>query len=88
MTNYHVVRKVHRQLVAANQVVCRFDYKVLADGVSVIKPYGLASDWLVDHSSYSELDFDVAPRARNHPRSFAAGSMCRIARRCPPERRS
>jgi hypothetical protein len=27
------------------------------------KPYILAGDWLVDHSSYSELDFEVAPRA-------------------------
>jgi len=65
MTNYHVVRKVHKELVAANQVVCRFDYKVLADGVSVGKgkSYGLAGDWLVDHSCYSELDFETAPRA-------------------------
>jgi V8-like Glu-specific endopeptidase len=64
MTNYHVIRKVHRNLVASGQVVCRFDYKVLADGVSVGpgKPYNLAGDWLVDHSSYSELDFEVSPR--------------------------
>src|SRR5262249_24731368 len=65
MTNYHVIRKVHKQIVGPDKVVCRFDYKVLADGVSVGagKPYGLANDWLVDHSYYSELDFETAPSA-------------------------
>ncbi len=63
MTNYHVIRKVHKRTVASDSVVCRFDYKVLSDGVSVGpgKPYGLAKDWLVDYSSYSELDFQTAP---------------------------
>jgi V8-like Glu-specific endopeptidase len=61
MTNYHVIRKVHRNLIAPGQVICRFDYKVLADGVSVGpgKPYSLAGDWLVDHSRYSELDYAI-----------------------------
>jgi V8-like Glu-specific endopeptidase len=65
MTNYHVIRKVHRKMVGYDKVVCRFDYKVLADGVSTGpgKPYTLAQKWLVDHSEYSELDFETSPSA-------------------------
>jgi V8-like Glu-specific endopeptidase len=63
MTNYHVVELVHQGKVGFDQVVCRFDYKVLTDGASVGtgKAYGLTNDWLVDHSAYSALDLEVAP---------------------------
>jgi hypothetical protein len=63
LTNYHVIESLHRGTVEANQAVCRFDYKVLHDGISVGpgKPYGLANDWLVDHSLYSTHDFEVQP---------------------------
>jgi V8-like Glu-specific endopeptidase len=63
VSNYHVVEHVHKGAVAPDTVVCRFDYKVLSDGVSVGpgKTYGLAADWLVDHSGYSPLDFQSSP---------------------------
>jgi hypothetical protein len=48
MTNYHVIEPTQRN-GGSEQVVCRFDYKALHDGVSVGPgmTYGLAEDWLV-----------------------------------------
>jgi hypothetical protein len=63
LTNYHVIESMHKGAVAADKVICRFDYKVLQDGISIGpgKFYGLARDWLVDHSPYSSHDFEVQP---------------------------
>ncbi|MER9240911.1 trypsin-like peptidase domain-containing protein [Mesorhizobium sp. M0633] len=64
LTNYHVIESVLKGLTAPNKVVFRFDYKVLADGVTIGsgKKHRLASDWLVDHSPYSVTDFESEPR--------------------------
>jgi V8-like Glu-specific endopeptidase len=66
LTNYHVVEAIHKT-ATPDQLVCRFDYKVLGNGVAVGpgKTYGLANgnpnEWLVDHSRYSALDFEDRP---------------------------
>jgi hypothetical protein len=55
MTNYHVVEAVIRGQVKPADVVLRFDYKRLADGIT-LNPgttYRLNNDnWLIDHSPY------------------------------------
>jgi hypothetical protein len=69
LTNYHVVEAIHNKTITPGQLTCRFDYKMLADGVSIGpgKTYGLANGspdaWLVDHSPYSALDFEIRPVA-------------------------
>lgn len=65
MTNYHVIERIHKGEVKPSQLVLRFDYKVLANGVTVSagKAYGLSDDWLIDHSLYSPRDLEVAPAA-------------------------
>lgn len=63
MTNYHVVKAIHELTIDHRQVVLRFDYKVLDDGVTVYKgtPYHLATDWLIDHSPPSPVDEEIDP---------------------------
>lgn len=63
MTNYHVIEAVHNQQIGPGKIVVRFDYKVLANGVSVGegRTCGVAPDWLADFSEYSKLDFETAP---------------------------
>jgi trypsin-like peptidase/effector-associated domain 1 (EAD1)-containing protein len=54
LTNYHVIKEVHKQGVAVADVTCRFDYFAAgADGV----PCGLsAAKWLEDWSPYALAD--------------------------------
>jgi V8-like Glu-specific endopeptidase len=63
LTNYHVVKAVIEGAVAAAAVALRFDFKVGNDGVSVRAGtvHRLAGDWLLDHSPYSQRDYEVDP---------------------------
>jgi hypothetical protein len=65
MTNYHVIENIHKGKTPSSEVVLRFDYKVMNDGVSVGAgtKYGLAADrdWLFDHSPYSPFDEQIEP---------------------------
>jgi S1-C subfamily serine protease len=64
LTNYHVIEEVHQTVVKPDAVACRFDFA--ADTVDTTNtgkpgdggaPIGtLASDWLLAHSPYSEVD--------------------------------
>lgn len=63
LTNYHVIESAYKgedekgRPVSPTNVVCRFDYKKLADGVkNKGTEYRLADDWLIGHSPYSEQD--------------------------------
>jgi V8-like Glu-specific endopeptidase len=69
LTNYHVIEDLHQGNANPRQVAVRFDYKVLGDGLSVNagKAYALAADWLIDHSVYSQHDFEVRPAAEPRP---------------------
>lgn len=68
MTNYHVIEEIHKGIVSPDNAVLRFDYKVLDDGVTVSsgKAYRLKTNspekkWLIDHSPYSQSDYQVNP---------------------------
>jgi hypothetical protein len=63
MTNYHVIEQFLANPALVPQIVVRFDYKVLADGVQVEagKPYSLAADWLVEKQPYSARDSEIPP---------------------------
>jgi V8-like Glu-specific endopeptidase len=59
LTNQHVVQEVLGGARKPESVVCRFDYKVASDGVT-LNPgveYRLLADWLVDSSPVTELDY-------------------------------
>jgi hypothetical protein len=65
LTNYHVIELVHAREVPALNVQLRFDFAVLADGVSpnpgtIYKLDPVA--WLVNHSPYSYLDTIADPQ--------------------------
>jgi hypothetical protein len=63
-TNYHVAEQVINGRIPSEQVVLRFDYKALADGLTVNRgsEYRLAAhEWLLDHSRYSTADQQVLP---------------------------
>jgi Trypsin-like peptidase domain/Effector-associated domain 1 len=65
MTNYHVIEKVYTGEVAPGDVTLRFDYALMADGITpnpgtVHQLAGPA--WLVDHSEYSPIDTQADPR--------------------------
>jgi len=63
LTNHHVVAKVIAGAVEADRVLCRFDYKRLADGMTLDQGRELrlaaAGDWLVDSSPPSPEDEKV-----------------------------
>jgi Trypsin-like peptidase domain/Effector-associated domain 1 len=64
ITNYHVIELIHKGVVLPTNVQLRFDFALLADGVTPDQGtiYRLdQSDWLVDYSTYSELDTVVSP---------------------------
>jgi hypothetical protein len=63
LTNYHVIEEMKNGPLKASDVVLRFDYKVLANGVEVGKgrTCGLAADWLAEWSPFSAQDFESAP---------------------------
>lgn len=69
ITNYHVVEKVDKGEIDPSQIVLRFDYKVLSNGVSVSegKTYRLADEWLVLASPYSPLDLETNPQSVPSP---------------------
>jgi hypothetical protein len=58
ITNYHVVERLFTDLLAANRVTVRFDYKVLANSarsagiVVALHP----TDWKLDYSPYAECE--------------------------------
>lgn len=59
LTNYHVMEPVMKSLIRAEDIVCRFDYRKAADGVTVRTGTEFkvkASDWNVDSSKYSQAD--------------------------------
>jgi V8-like Glu-specific endopeptidase len=66
MTNYHVIETVVEGKPSPSEVMLRFDYKVLNDGVTVNagQVYGLApgpGQWLIASSPPSARDWEVAP---------------------------
>ena len=68
MTNYHVIEGIKRGDGTPDDVVLRFDYKVLNDGLTVNagKTYRLApgnGNWLVASSPYSARDAEVTPHS-------------------------
>jgi len=60
VTNYHVVKPVIDGVVAPERIVLRFDYKALADGLTINPgveyPLAAAPDWKIDASEYSPID--------------------------------
>jgi V8-like Glu-specific endopeptidase len=63
MTNYHVIEEFLKTPALVDQIVVRFDYKVLDDGISINsgKTYKLATKWLVETTPYSDHDNELAP---------------------------
>jgi hypothetical protein len=64
MTNYHVVEDVLKGDNPVGNVVCRFDYRQLADGKTLNEGTTFKlhdSDWRVDDSPYSPVDMEVVP---------------------------
>jgi len=64
MTNYHVVEDVLNGQNPAGNVVCRFDYRRLADGKTLNEGTTFwlhESDWRVDDSPFSPVDAKVDP---------------------------
>jgi hypothetical protein len=59
LTNFHVVELVQQKVVPPSAVTVRFDYKQLADGLTVNPgtEYHLAEDWLIDCSPFSPQDW-------------------------------
>lgn len=58
LTNYHVIVPLLKGNASQSDVRCRFDYRA-TDGGGVVNagiPVGLADDWDVRHSPYSEAD--------------------------------
>jgi len=64
MTNYHVVKAVIEGSVSPDNVRLRFDYKLLEDGTTINSGviHKLAADWLIDESSYSDVDMQPEPK--------------------------
>ena len=58
LTNYHVIERFLANGDLAKNIVVRFDYKVLEDGLTVNagKAYKLAATWLEEKEKYSEHD--------------------------------
>ena len=64
MTNYHVVHEVIEEGVPARFVKLRFDYKTLADSITVSQGKLVdlhASEWLVDASPNLQVAYDKVP---------------------------
>jgi hypothetical protein len=63
LTNYHVIKQMKEGALKASDIVCRFDYKVLSNGVEVGKgrTCRLAANWLAEWSPYSNHDFESEP---------------------------
>jgi hypothetical protein len=61
MTCYNVLERVIKGEVKPKFIQCRFDYKLLEDGVTPDPgiAYPLAKDWLVDYSRYSQTDLEA-----------------------------
>lgn len=66
LTNYHVMEEVIRGKVKPEDVVLRFDFKVLSDGTTInsgtIVKLAAGDGWLVDSSPYSEVDILIDPQ--------------------------
>jgi V8-like Glu-specific endopeptidase len=65
LTNYHVIERIAKGEQSPNELVMRFDYKVLDDGVAVSPgvTYPAANDWLYEKSPYSPHDLEAIPTA-------------------------
>ena len=64
ITNYHVIEQVEQGLVPPSNVQVRFDFALLADGVTTDPGtiYKLSvNEWLLEYSSYSGLDQESDP---------------------------
>lgn len=63
LTNYHVLEQPLNGKLPAEQVACRFDYKVLSDASrsegTLVQLSG--NDWRVDSSPYSRAEADSVP---------------------------
>ena len=63
MTNYHVMEPVITGALKPKDVLVRFDYKLLADGLTLSPgtTFQLAGAWLVDSSPYSPAEMSAQP---------------------------
>lgn len=83
ITNYHVLASVIQGRFKSSQVALRFDYKRLADGVTLNEGtvYRLAEDWLIDSNppgtnaipALDELDYAIL-RVQDGPGSAKIGN--------------
>ena len=73
LTNYHVMEDVIAKSIKPQDVVLRFDYKVLADGTTinsgVVCRLAAGDKWLIHHSEYSPLDEVIDPPPGENPDS-------------------
>jgi hypothetical protein len=82
LTNYHVLEETIEGKRSAAQVVCRFDYKVLADGTRSkgVEAHLLDSDWCVDSSRYSQADGRDQPDLKPPSADELDYALARLAR--------
>lgn len=61
MTNYHVLRELILQPDTVQEVICRFDYNITAEGDDIFqgRPVGLAPNAVLAYSPYSDFDLDM-----------------------------
>ena len=66
MTNYHVLMDHIEQRRPSGEIVCRFDYRTEADGVTehAGDDYALAGEWLIARSPINELDYAIVRLAQ------------------------
>ena len=66
MTNYHVLQDHIEQRRPSGEIVCRFDYRTEADGVTehAGEAYAVAGEWLIARSPINELDYAIVRLAQ------------------------
>jgi hypothetical protein len=86
ITNWHVVNKLKDKpdQVKPSDVILRFDYKRLEDGIELNKgkEYKLVTDgdgWLVDHSPWSAVDLQMDPKTGSPQADELDFALLRVA---------
>jgi hypothetical protein len=87
LTNYHVLKSVIDNAATAAKVICRFDYKVLANGARVQGvEIGLhPTDWKLDFSPYSAAEQTRTPENPPPTADELDYALVRLARRLGDE---
>jgi V8-like Glu-specific endopeptidase len=82
LTNYHVLEQPLKGKLPAEQVACRFDYKVLSDDSrsegTMVRLNG--NDWRVDSSPYSKAEADLVPDRESPTADELDFALVRLAR--------